>query len=267
MSKRIIHRRDIRTFGWLQDFLELAVLTPSQKEALGIATKNSIFWEDEEKPWNKAFVRGITAAQGRAHNVLDEIRGGTTIFHTSGLTKEELEEIAGHLGIQKTEIGKTKEAIWEQIKRKISPDISKEELRWILAGLLGLLANDKNKDDVAWLKNNCVAWEDFDFANESWIKKNSATITDLEMRIEDVIGMTVNRVITNHHVRLTKADLLAVEKKLGIVPPSSQLRSRGVIKLRIVRHIQKNVQDLLQQPSITRELQFLKNQMEVSTKP
>lgn len=267
MSKRIIHRRDIRIFGWLQDFFTGAVLTPLQQESLELATKNSIFWEDEEKPWNKAFVRGITAAQGRTHNILDEIRGGITIFHTSGLTKEEFEEIAGHLGIQKTETGKTKEAIWTQIKRKISPDISKEELKWILAGLLGVLANDKNKDDVAWLKNNCVAWEDFDLANESWIKKNSATITDLEMRIEDIVGMTVNKVITSHHVRLTKADLLAVEKKLGITPPSSQLRSRGIIKLRIVRHIQKNVQDLLRQPSITRELQLLKSQIEVNTKP
>lgn len=250
MSKRTIYRADIGIFGRLQDFFELAVLTPSQKETLGRAMKNSIFWDDEEKPQNKAFVMGITAAQGRMHNILDKTKGETTEFHASGLTKEELEEIAGYLGIQKTRIEKTKEAIWSQIKRKISPDISKEELRWILAGLLGLLANDKNKDDVAWLKNNCVAWEDFDLANESWIKKNSATITDLEMRIEDIIGMTVNKVITNHHVRLTKADLFAVEKKLGIVPPSSQLMSRGVIKLRTIKHIRDNTKGIFRRAGV-----------------
>lgn len=249
MSKRTIYRADIRTFGWLQDFFAGAVLTPSQQESLETTTKKSIFWNGKD-PWNRAFVRGITAAQGRIHNILDATKGVTTKFHTSGLTKEELEEIAGHLGIRKTKIGKTKEAIWAQIKRKISPDISKEELRWIFAGLLGVLANDKNKDDVSWLKNNYSTWEDFDPANEGWIKKNSATITDLEMRIEDVVGMTVNRVITNHHSRLTKADLLAVEKKLGIVPPSSQLISRGVIKLRIVTHIQKDIQDILRRAGV-----------------
>ncbi len=246
MSKRTIYKEDLGTFGRLQDFFELAVLTPSQKETLGTVMESSIFWDNEEKPWNKAFVRGITAAQGRIHDMLGQARGSMAKFHSSGLTKEELEEIAGYLGIPKTKTGKTKEAIWTQIKRKISPDISKEELRWVFAGLAGAMTDD----DVAWLKNNVSRWGDYDSKNEDWMKNKTATITDLEVLIEDIIGMTVNRVVANHHPKLTKADLMAVEKKLGIKPPSSQLVSRAVIKLRIIKYIRDDIKGLFRRAGV-----------------
>jgi len=196
--------------------------------------KKSANW-DGTSSWNEAFFRGVVAANGRIHDLLDAIRGSKSNIHTSGLAKDELIELAEKIGIEKSKIEKTKKAIWAQISRRMSSDISKDELYAIFKALATSLADN----ELLWLETNSKAiWKDADPKSEDWVARNTATITDLEFLIEDIISMAVKTKIQWHHAKLTRADLFAIEKRIGVTPPTSQIFSKGFMKARILKKIQ-----------------------------
>lgn len=239
MSKDVIKKRDLKKLAYLQALLMEFIITPGQRHFLEteLKTERSPFW-DGSTSWNKAFFKGVAAANGRIHDILDAITGQKTKYHHGGLTVRELFKLATTMGINRDEAETNKKLLWTQISHRISSNISKKELKWILAELIAILT----ENEVKWLKKNSAAtWKDFQVTNGDWVVKNTATITEIEILIEDIIGMTVKTVASNHHPKLTKADLLAVEKKIGIAPPTSQIFSKGLIKARILKKIQDDI--------------------------
>lgn len=236
MSKDIIKKIDLKMLALLQSLLMEFVMTSEQRQLLEarLKTEKSPFW-DETSSWNKAFVKGVIAATGRIHTILDAIAGKKTEYHRGGLTVGELFKLAIAIGINSEEAETNKTLLWAQIKRRLSPNLSRAETQAILYALLKTLSGD----EIRWLvKHRKVGWENYHPKSLEWIKAQATALTDCAIRIEDILSAMANEEGFDHYrARVSRNGILALENRLGISPPSAKNLPKRVIKARMLLEI------------------------------
>lgn len=231
MSKDIIKSKDLKTLERLQIFLVNIAVTTEQLEWMRTELKT------EQSPcWNGGFT-GVGPAMVRIHDIVDAVMGRKTDYHVGGLTTAELFKLATTIGIDREEAETNKKLLWLQISRRLSPTLSRAEAQTILYALLEILT----RDEIKWLiKQRPVGWKKYYRGNQDWIKSEAITLTDCSIKIEDILCvMDKNPKFDHYRGRVSRDNLLTLEERLGISPPSQKIWPKGVVKARMLLKIAK----------------------------
>ena len=230
MSKDIIERKDLETLEKLITFLMEVVMTSKQRAFLEteLGVNVSPIWLGSHT---------VKIDQRMLHDILDAIDEEKTTSHVSGLTVSELYRIAVLMGINREQIETNKVLVWRQIKRRLSPELSRAEAQTILYALLLKL----KEDEIEWLKlYRPKNWEDYSQDNSEWMKWNATTIIDCTIRIEDILRQADNATeLIRYNLRISNADFLALLNRFG-VPSSISLKKlpKGILKAGLLRTIE-----------------------------
>lgn len=230
MSENVIKARDLETLKKLITFLMEVVMTSRQRAFLNIKLRANVspVWLGN---------RTVRVTQIMLHDILDATKGKKTDCHVAGLTMSELYRIAILMGIPSEQIETNKTLIWQQIKRRLSPELSQTEAQTILYALLSEL----KEDEIEWLKlYRSKNWKDYSQDDREWIKWNATTIIDCTIRIDDILRQTDNVIeLIRYNLRISNVDFLALLNRFG-VPSSISLKKlpKGILKASLLRVIE-----------------------------
>ncbi len=231
MAKDIIRKKELKTLASLQSFLMNVAATEEQLGWMKTQLKT------EDSPCWNGLMNGVGPAMRRIHDILDAVMGRKTDYRVGGLTTAELFKLATLTGINREQAETNKKLLWEQIKRRLNPGLSRAEAQTILYALLETLT----RDEIKWLKEHrTVFWKGYYQGNREWVESRAITLTDCSIRIEDILCAMTNQTGFDHYRGRVSGDaILALEKRLGIFPPSAKILSKGVVKARMLQHIEK----------------------------
>ena len=233
MSKDVIKRKDLETLEKLITFLMEVVMTSKQRAFLEIELKANI-----SPIWLGG--RTVKIDQRMLHDILDAIDEEKTTSHTSGLTVSELYRIAVLMGINREQIETNKALIWWQIKRRISPELSRADAQTILYTLL----DDLEEDEIKWLKRfRPIGWEGYAKGDQEWLEGKATTITECIVRIEDILQQIENETeLIRYNLRIRNVDFLELLGRLLEAPSSvfEKRLSKGILKAELLRVIENN---------------------------
>ena len=230
MSKEIIKARDLETLEKLITFLMEVVMTSRKRAFLNIKLRANVspIWLGNHT---------VERTQVMLHDILDATKGKKTDCHVAGLTVSELYRIAILMGIPSEQIETNKTLIWRQIKRRLSPELSRAEAQTILYALL----DDLEKDEIEWLKRfRPIGWENYSQGSQEWIKEKATTINECKARIEDILQQMDNATeLIRYNLRVRHVDFLVLLNRFG-VPSSISLEklSKGILKAELLRTIE-----------------------------
>ena len=230
MSEDVIKGRDLETLKKLITFLMEVVMTSRQRAFLNIKLRAnvSLIWLGN---------RTVRGTQVMLHDILDAIKGKKTDCHVAGLTVSELYRIVILMGIPSEQIETNKTLIWRQIKRRLSPELSRIESQTILYALLDNL----KEDEIEWLKRfRPIGWKDYVQGGQKWTEEKATTINECKARIEDILQQMDNATEPiRYNLRVRHVDFLVLLNRFG-VPSSISLEklSKGILKAELLRTIE-----------------------------